>query len=86
VQRTRPLFTQTISVLRAPAADPARWLSTRDVSAEANPGSLYPIPGRPTEGPTRDNAGNRLPAVPDAARWIRADLAERNGRSHAAAR
>jgi hypothetical protein len=88
VQRSRPPSTQTISVPCASAADPARWRSTRDVSGEVHPtsDSPSPVPGRPTESPTFDKTGNRLPAVPDTAGRIPADRAKRDGRPRAAAR
>jgi PadR family transcriptional regulator, regulatory protein PadR len=45
VQRNRPPSPQTVSVLRALAADPARWRYGYDLSTEVNlkSGSLYPI-------------------------------------------
>jgi len=45
VQRNRPPSPQTVSVLRALAADPARWRYGYDLVTEVNlkSGSLYPI-------------------------------------------
>src|SRR5258708_32778698 len=45
MQRTRPPSAQTISVLRALAADPARWRYGYDLVTEVHlkSGSLYPI-------------------------------------------
>jgi PadR family transcriptional regulator len=45
VQRNRPPSPQTIKVLRALAADPARWRYGYDLVTEVNlrSGSLYPI-------------------------------------------
>src|SRR5271169_7056293 len=45
MQRNRPLSTQAISVLRALAADPARWRYGYDLVTEVHlkSGSLYPI-------------------------------------------
>ncbi len=45
MQRNRPPSPQTISVLRALAADPARWRYGYDLSTEVRlkSGSLYPI-------------------------------------------
>jgi PadR family transcriptional regulator, regulatory protein PadR len=45
VQRNRPPSPQTVSVLRALAADPARWRHGYDLVTEVNlkSGSLYPI-------------------------------------------
>ena len=45
MQRTRPPSAQTINVLRALAADPARWRYGYDLAAEVHlkSGSLYPI-------------------------------------------
>ena len=45
MQRNRPPSAQTISVLRALAADPAQWRYGYDLAAEVHlkSGSLYPI-------------------------------------------
>jgi DNA-binding PadR family transcriptional regulator len=45
VQRNRPPSPQTVNVLRALAADPARWRYGYDLATEVNlkSGSLYPI-------------------------------------------
>jgi PadR family transcriptional regulator, regulatory protein PadR len=45
VQRNRPPSPQTVNVLRALAADPARWRYGYDLVTEVNlkSGSLYPI-------------------------------------------
>jgi PadR family transcriptional regulator, regulatory protein PadR len=45
VQRNRPPSAQTVSVLRALAADPAQWRYGYDLAAEVHlkSGSLYPI-------------------------------------------
>ena len=45
MQRNRPPSPQTISVLRALAADPARWRYGYDLATEVHlkSGSLYPI-------------------------------------------
>src|SRR5689334_25302800 len=45
MQRNRPPSAQAISVLRALAADPARWRYGYDLAAEVHlkSGSLYPI-------------------------------------------
>ena len=45
MQRNRPPSAQTISVLRALAADPAQWRYGYDLTAEVHlkSGSLYPI-------------------------------------------
>ena len=45
MQRNRPPSPQTINVLRALAADPARWRYGYDLAAEVHlkSGSLYPI-------------------------------------------
>jgi PadR family transcriptional regulator, regulatory protein PadR len=45
VQRNRPPSPQTVNVLRALAADPARWRYGYDLGTEVNlkSGSLYPI-------------------------------------------
>ncbi len=45
MQRNRPPSAQTISVLRALAADPARWRYGYDLATEVHlkSGSLYPI-------------------------------------------
>jgi PadR family transcriptional regulator PadR len=45
VRRNRPPSTQTINVLRALAADPARWRYGYDLATEVHlkSGSLYPI-------------------------------------------
>jgi len=45
VQRNRPPSAQTISVLRALAADPAQWRYGYDLATEVHlkSGSLYPI-------------------------------------------
>ena len=45
MQRNRPPSPQTVSVLRALAADPARWRHGYDLVTEVNlkSGSLYPI-------------------------------------------
>jgi len=45
VQRNRPPSAQAISVLRALAADPARWRYGYDLATEVHlkSGSLYPI-------------------------------------------
>jgi DNA-binding PadR family transcriptional regulator len=45
MQRNRPPSAQAISVLRALAADPARWRYGYDLTAEVHlkSGSLYPI-------------------------------------------
>jgi PadR family transcriptional regulator, regulatory protein PadR len=45
VQRNRPPSAQAISVLRALAADPARWRYRYDLAAEVHlkSGSLYPM-------------------------------------------
>ena len=45
MQRNRPPSAQAIKVLRALAADPARWRYGYDLTAEVhlNSGSLYPI-------------------------------------------
>jgi hypothetical protein len=45
MQRNRPPSPQTINVLRALAADPARWRYAYDLATEAHveSGSLYPI-------------------------------------------
>jgi DNA-binding PadR family transcriptional regulator len=45
VQRNRPPSAQTVNVLRALAADPARWRYGYDLITEVNlkSGSLYPI-------------------------------------------
>ena len=45
MQRNRPPSTQTINVLRALAADPARWRYGYDLTTEVHlkSGSLYPI-------------------------------------------
>ncbi|WP_051809318.1 PadR family transcriptional regulator [Actinoplanes subtropicus] len=45
MQRNRPPSPQTVNVLRALAADPARWRYGYDLGAEVNlkSGSLYPI-------------------------------------------
>jgi PadR family transcriptional regulator, regulatory protein PadR len=45
MQRTRPPSTQTINVLQALAADPARWRYGYDLTTEVRlkSGSLYPI-------------------------------------------
>ena len=45
MQRNRPPSPQTVSVLRALAADPARWRYGYDLVTEVNlkSGSLYPI-------------------------------------------
>src|SRR2546423_12019467 len=45
VQRNRPPSPQTVNVLRALAADPARWRYGYDLSTEVHlkSGSLYPI-------------------------------------------
>jgi PadR family transcriptional regulator, regulatory protein PadR len=45
MQRNRPPSVQTVNVLRALAADPARWRYGYDLGAEVNlkSGSLYPI-------------------------------------------
>jgi PadR family transcriptional regulator PadR len=43
--RNRPPSAQAISVLRAPAADPARWCYGYDLASEVHlkSGSLYPM-------------------------------------------
>ena len=45
MQRNRPPSPQTVNVLRALAADPARWRYGYDLATEVNlkSGSLYPI-------------------------------------------
>jgi len=45
MQRNRPLSPQAVSVLRALAADPARWRYGYDLAGEVRlkSGSLYPI-------------------------------------------
>jgi PadR family transcriptional regulator, regulatory protein PadR len=45
MQRNRPLSAQAVSVLRALAAEPARWRYGYDLGAEVHlkSGSLYPI-------------------------------------------
>ncbi|WP_037606241.1 PadR family transcriptional regulator [Streptacidiphilus rugosus] len=45
MQRNRPPSPQTVTVLRALAADPSRWRYGYDLSSEVNlkSGSLYPI-------------------------------------------
>ena len=45
MQRNRPLSAQAIGVLRALAADPARWRYGYDLATEVDlkSGSLYPI-------------------------------------------
>ena len=87
MQRSRLPSTQTSGVPRAPADDPARWRSTRDVSAEMHltSGSPYLTPGRPAESATLYKADNRLPAGPDTAGRIPADRAKWDGRPRAAA-
>ena len=84
MQRNRPPSAQAVKVLRALAADPARWRYGYDLTAEVHlkSGSLYPIlvllAGRGLLETSWDpGQGSRPPAIctgcpwPDGSAWRR---------------